>query len=198
MKKRVTFEDLSKDIKEAIEAYRVAESGSDAPIDREQAMDAWFRERFESWIADRMGTAEGENKRRHHRFDIELPLSISDTIIESSGEEPHVSDLLGTIVNISRGGFYFFAPRAVPVSSILRVTIDFSGFDPGLGSIEALAVLVAALEDRHPVVRAMAAWAIGEVARKNRGLRQAFDLLTARLVDETDTHVLEEIQQSLK
>lgn len=66
------------------------------------------------------------------------------------------------------------------------------------GSIEALAVLVAALEDRHPVVRAMAAWAIGEVARKNRGLRQAFDLLTARLVDETDTHVLEEIQQSLK
>jgi len=59
-------------------------------------------------------------------------------------------------------------------------------------------VLVAALEDRHPVVRAMAAWAIGEVARKNRGLRQAFDLLTARLVDETDTHVLEEIQQSLK
>ncbi|HNR87437.1 MAG TPA: PilZ domain-containing protein [Spirochaetota bacterium] len=142
MKKRVTFEDLSKDIKEAIEAYRVAESGSDAPIDREQAMDAWFRERFESWIADRMGTAEGENKRRHHRFDIELPLSISDTIIESSGEEPHVSDLLGTIVNISRGGFYFFAPRAVPVSSILRVTIDFSGFDPGLGSIEALAMVM--------------------------------------------------------
>ncbi len=65
------------------------------------------------------------------------------------------------------------------------------------GSVEALPALEKALIDRSPVARAQAAWAVGQVLRKNRGLDQAGGLLNARLEVEVDQAVIEEIRLAL-
>ncbi len=62
------------------------------------------------------------------------------------------------------------------------------------GSPEALPALEQALTDRSPVARAHAAWAVGQVLRKNRGLSRATALLDSRLEVETDQAVSEEIR----
>lgn len=148
MKKKLKYEDLSKDIKQAIDTFRSEEESSGVSIGRDAAMETWFRDHFEDWLNGRT-KADSRNKRKHRRLDIELPLSVAEVIVESSGEEPHVDDLVGTIINISRGGFYFFTRQPIPVSTIIKVAIDFSAMDPELQGIEALAMVVRSEAQSH-------------------------------------------------
>lgn len=62
------------------------------------------------------------------------------------------------------------------------------------GSVDALPALSRALADSSTVVRVHAAWAVGQVMRKNRGLVQASELLDACLAVESDPTVIEEIR----
>jgi epoxyqueuosine reductase len=66
------------------------------------------------------------------------------------------------------------------------------------GSPQALPALARALENGSPLVRAHAAWAVGEVMRKNRGLVQAVELLEVSLDVEEEQTVTEEIRLALR
>ncbi len=61
------------------------------------------------------------------------------------------------------------------------------------GSADSLPALAKAAADRSPVVRIHAAWAVGEVLRRNRGLTEAGELLDDLLNRESDPAVIEEI-----
>lgn len=63
---------------------------------------------------------------------------------------------------------------------------------------ETLPALARALADPSPVARGHAAWAVGEVMRKNRGLIQAVEILEARLGREVDQTVIEEIHLAMR
>jgi c-di-GMP-binding flagellar brake protein YcgR len=51
-------------------------------------------------------------------------------------------DLLGTIVNISRGGLFFKSKKYIEGSSIIKVNIDLSAIDKNLNDVEALAMVL--------------------------------------------------------
>jgi hypothetical protein len=51
-------------------------------------------------------------------------------------------DYVGTIVNISRGGFYFRSREVFNISSIIKVIVDLSSIDKSLDNLEALAMVV--------------------------------------------------------
>ncbi len=55
---------------------------------------------------------------------------------------------MGTLVNISKGGFYFSSPRPIEISSIIKVRIDLSNIDGDISNIEALAMVMRV--DRMP------------------------------------------------
>jgi hypothetical protein len=81
-------------------------------------------------------------RRKHFRLDIEVPVRIVETLIESSSDETEAFDFVGTLVNISKGGFYFKFSQPIEISSIIRVHIDLSMMDADLKDIEALAMVV--------------------------------------------------------
>ena len=67
-------------------------------------------------------------------------------------------------------------------------------WDLGIGGVEAaVPTLVSALSDAAPLVRGHAAWALGRV-----GSPSAFAALSARLEEELDPFVLEEIGLALE
>lgn len=81
-------------------------------------------------------------RRKKYRLDIEVPVRIVETLIESSSDDREAIDFIGTLVNISRGGFYFRSAKEFEPSSIIRVNIDLSKLDPDLRDIEALAMVI--------------------------------------------------------
>ncbi len=64
------------------------------------------------------------------------------------------------------------------------------------GAQEALPALARAIEEPEALVRAHAAWAVGQVMRKNGG-SEAGRLLERRLGVETDAEVVEEIHLAM-
>lgn len=138
--KGIKYAKLSKEIKNEIELFHNELGGKG--INLEEAMFKWFDERFDDWIHSKYGNKEKKDKRKFFRIEIEIPVMIVDTLIESSKDESQAIDFAGTILNISRGGLYFRSKNYIEVSSIIMVKIDLSSLDKELSSIEALAMVI--------------------------------------------------------
>lgn len=141
MKKSIKYERLSKDVMKEIEMFHAKEREKDRKLTIEDAMYRWFEEKFDEWIKEKYCKNNISNKRKHFRLDIEIPVKIVETLIESSSDESVAIDFVGTILNISKGGLYFISERVIEVSSIIKVLIDLSSIDNELDNIEALAMV---------------------------------------------------------
>lgn len=142
MKKRsIKYEKLSSSIKKEIEQYYNQEKER-KNFTMEEAMFHWFEEKFDRWLIDTYAKDKAGNKRKHHRLDIEIPVRIVETLIESASDDSEAFDFLGTILNISRGGLYFRSGKPIEKSSIIKVNVDLSAVDKDLENIEALAMVV--------------------------------------------------------
>ncbi len=165
----VKYEELSTDIKKEIMLFYDLKKNSAAALSVEDAMNVWFEEYFDAWMSNHYSTymkndrRVGERRsrervaadvaigardrrqgarRKHFRIDIEVPLRIVETLVESSTEEAEAVDYICTLINISKGGFYFKSPKPIELSNILRVNIDLSMIDHELDCLEALAMVV--------------------------------------------------------
>jgi c-di-GMP-binding flagellar brake protein YcgR len=137
----IKYEQLSQEIKDEIGKYheKLVMGGSTASM--EDSMNKWFETSFDQWMNARFASSE-KNIRRHPRIDVELPIKVVDTLIEPvEGADPDL-DLVGTIINISRGGLYFRSNRTFEPSSIVKVLIDMVKIDKELDQIEAVAMVV--------------------------------------------------------
>ena len=145
----IKYEQLSGEIKEEISRFHERKMTEGGRHTIEDSMRSWFETCFDSWIETRF--APGDFKRKFHRVDVELPIHVVDTLIESEAGDDGDIDLLGTIVNISRGGLFFRSRRSFELSSIIKVVIDLSCVDPELSRIEALAMVVRcdSVDDGH-------------------------------------------------
>lgn len=142
MKKKIKYEKLSREVKEEIEAFLEKSSKKESSLDIEDAMIKWFNGDFEEWLKRRYAKEGDENKRKHFRIDIEIPVKIVDTLIESSDTDSVEMGIVGTIINISRGGLYFISKEDIEPSSIVMTRIDLSKVDNELKNIEALAMVM--------------------------------------------------------
>jgi hypothetical protein len=138
----IKYENLSSDIKNEIIVYHrsVASSASEATMD-ETVME-WFEKKFDEWLIRKYSDKGEASRRKHFRLDVEIPIRIIDTLIESSSEDHHAMEFVGKIVNISRGGLYFKYSKPIELSSIIKVIIDFSNVDEDLNGVEALAMVI--------------------------------------------------------
>ncbi len=141
MRKYIHYDKLSAEIKDAIYQYwdTLKQKKSDAKF--EDAMEDWFLHQFDAFMIARFNT-RGDNMRKHFRLDVEIPIRVVELLIESSKDEAEALQLIGTIVNISKGGLYFISDISLELSSIIRVVIDFRAVDKELTDIEALAMVV--------------------------------------------------------
>jgi len=140
MKNLIKYEKLSKDLKNEIKKYH--KSRADKGFREDESMDEWFNNEFDGWLIEKFQKSGRDNKRKHFRLDVELPIKIIDTLIESSSDDSTAIDLIGKVVNISRGGIYFKYEKRIEISSIIKVIIDLNHIDKELSSIEALAMVV--------------------------------------------------------
>jgi len=138
--KKIKYERLSKDIKIEIENYTKNEENK--KLTTEEAMLSWFDEKFEDWIIVKYGSKDSDERRKNFRLDVEIPVKVVETLIESSSEDVDSDNIMGTILNISRGGVYFKYEKPIEISSIVKVLIDLSLVDKELSNIEALAMVV--------------------------------------------------------
>jgi hypothetical protein len=143
MKERyIKYEKLSKGIKDEITLFRQKLVKEKQDITLESAMILWFDTKFDEWLVTHYAKEAGANKRKHFRLDVELPLKVINTLIESSADDVEAMNLVGRVVNISRGGLYFKYHAAIEISSIIKVVMDFGEIDGDLDPVEALAMVV--------------------------------------------------------
>ncbi len=138
----IKYEKLSSEIKEEISKYHnsVVATASEAAFD--ESMAEWFENRFDEWLLTRYSSGDQLGRRKFFRLEVEIPIRIIDTLIESSRDDKHAMEFVGKIVNISRGGLYFKSANPIEISSIIKVIIDFSGVDKDLNEVEALAMVI--------------------------------------------------------
>ena len=142
MREYIRYEELSSEIKDAISRHYDILRKNDETVDFDSAVEDWFEHRFDNWILKRFKKDGQGDMRKHYRLDVEVPIRVVETLIESSSEEFPAIDFVGTIVNISRGGLYFISEQPFEISSIIRLVIDLSAIDSELTSVEALAMVV--------------------------------------------------------
>ncbi len=142
MKNYIKYEELSHSIKAEIERNFNNEKKKNNNLKIEDVMHKWFDESFDSWVQEHLNRDQKDDKREYYRLDIEIPVRIIETLIESSKEESTAMEFVGTIINISRGGLYFKSDRYVEVSSIIKVKIDLTKVDKQLKDVEALAMVL--------------------------------------------------------
>jgi hypothetical protein len=142
MDTHITFEQLSEERKKEVRNFHDSrmENESEATID--SSLKLWFESRFDEWLLQRFGSDEDKNQRKHARIDVELPVKVVETLIDGVTMDTEDIDLLGTIVNISRGGLYFRSIKPFEESSIIKVVIDLSSLDHSFDSFEALAMVM--------------------------------------------------------
>ncbi len=165
----IKYEQLSSDIKKEIESYFIEKSKKNKDIVLAEAMTEWFEKEFDQWMVmnysgkdDRRQVERRKHprveipveeevrgkerrkvpRRKHFRLDIEVPVKIVEMLIESSTEEVEAIEFIGSLINISKGGFYFRFNKPIELSSIIKVIIDLSPIDEELKHIEALAMVV--------------------------------------------------------
>lgn len=138
----IKYEKLSNDIKQEINGYHqsLVETKSEALFD--ESMTEWFENKFDEWLLTRYSDSDHIGRRKYFRLEVEIPIRIIDTLIESSRDDKHAMEFVGKIVNISRGGLYFKSVKPIEISSIIKVVIDFSGVDQDLNEVEALAMVI--------------------------------------------------------
>ncbi|HON77842.1 MAG TPA: PilZ domain-containing protein [Spirochaetota bacterium] len=137
----INYNELSHDIKNEIDTYYSSLNSLTPSLTKEEAMTKWFNEKFDQWLIERYSSVK-ESSRKFFRFDIEIPVKVIDRIVETGTPESEEFDYIGTIVNISRGGFYFKSREPFNVSSIIKVNIDLSLIDKELSSLDALAMVL--------------------------------------------------------
>ncbi len=142
MIKKIKYEKLSREIRQEIESFFEKNKKKDKSLTIEYAMIKWFNESFEEWLKGRYPGKMDSDDRKHYRIDIEIPVKIIDTLIESSRGDADKIGMVGTIINISRGGLYFKSERHFEPSSIVMTKIDLSSVDSELQNIEALAMVM--------------------------------------------------------
>ena len=159
-KKYIRYEKLLSDIKKEIDIFLNKKKEHNKDLTIEDAMVAWFDEEFDGWMiinypsgdsgsekesqtakkekfisqgADEFGKDnKAPAKRSHFRIHIEVPVKIIDTLMEPSSDEAEAMNLMGSLINISRGGFYFKSPMTIELSSIIKVMIELSVVDSEL------------------------------------------------------------------
>jgi len=141
MRKYIHYDKLSGEIKDAIYLYWDTLKQSNPALKFDEAMEDWFMHQFDGFMIARYHI-RGDNLRKHFRLDVEIPIRIVELLIESSKDEAEAMELIGTIVNISKGGLYFISDMPLELSSIIRVVIDFGAVDDELSDVEALAMVV--------------------------------------------------------
>ena len=81
----ITYEKLSSEIKNEItKYYKLKKAESD--LTEEDAMHEWFDVNFDDWLMSRNGK-DLENKRKHYRVEIEIPIKVYETLIECTDDE---------------------------------------------------------------------------------------------------------------
>jgi len=141
MRKYIRYDKLSAEIKDAIYKYWEVAKQKKPDTALDDAMEDWFLHQFDAFMIAKYHT-QGDNLRKHFRLDVEIPIRVVELLIESSKDEAEALELIGTIVNISKGGLYFISDIPLELSSIIRVVIDFRAVDTELTDIEALAMVV--------------------------------------------------------
>jgi hypothetical protein len=138
----IKYEKLSKEIKDEIHKYHQSMKAQKSEAVFDESMAEWFENRFDEWLLKRYSSDEHQGRRKFFRLEVEIPIRIIDTLIESSRDDKHAMEFIGKIVNISRGGLYFKSSKPIEISSIIKVIIDFSGVDKDLNEVEALAMVI--------------------------------------------------------
>ena len=141
MNANIQYSDLSGRIKKEVDSFFNENVKSDNTMSREEAFSVWFETRFDTWLQENFLVAE-KTKRKHLRFDIEIPVKVVERIIDEGEPEAESLDYVGTVLNLSRGGFYFQSAEMFSVSSIIKVILDLSIINAALGNLEALAMVV--------------------------------------------------------
>ena len=139
---RIKFEELSNEIRKEIEEFHAKEMQGKQDIPIEESMIKWLDTSFDGWVNKRFKIDDKENKRKHFRLNVEIPIRIIETLVESSHDDKEAIDLVGNIINISKGGLYFKYNAPIEISSIIKVYIDLSRIEQNLDNIEALAMVV--------------------------------------------------------
>lgn len=143
MKKgHIKYANLSQDIKKEIQKYHDSVSSTNPSAVFEHSMMQWFDDNFDRWLVEKYTSPGEDSRRRHFRLSLEMPVTVLDTLVESAIDDTTGQDLVGRVINISRGGLYFQYTRPIEVSSIIKVGIDLSSLDPDLVNIEALAMVL--------------------------------------------------------
>jgi c-di-GMP-binding flagellar brake protein YcgR len=140
MSEGVTFRynELSSDIQKEVVRFH-AENPDGRSLD--QSAKLWFETCFDSWLSGRLNI-ESSNVRKHFRLDIEIPVHVSDVLVESESDDDAEDYFGGTTVNISRGGLFFISHRPIDHASVLKIVVDMSSLDKVFPSFEAMAMVV--------------------------------------------------------
>lgn len=140
--KYIQYQKLSDEIKGEITRYHESvRPGKKGPA-FDESMVEWFNQKFDEWLITRFTPPGQSSRRKHFRLDVEVPIRIIDTLIESTSNDHDAMDFVGRIVNISRGGLYFKYRTPIEISSIIKVVIDLEGMAEPKDSLEALAMVV--------------------------------------------------------
>ncbi|OHD70129.1 MAG: hypothetical protein A2W19_04900 [Spirochaetes bacterium RBG_16_49_21] len=138
----IKFEKLSNEIKHEITEYHKLMLRSKSGTTFDDSMNQWFGLKFDEWLIRNYSKSTKMSGRKHFRLDVEIPIQVIETLIESSSEDTNAIEFVGKIVNISRGGLYFKYGKAIEISSIIKVIIDFKNVDEELNEVEALAMVI--------------------------------------------------------
>lgn len=168
----IKYEDLSSNVKKEIESFCRVKRSDGAELSINDAMLLWFEECFDDWMAREYHTGRGDRRalnrrqraldaaspspgrnqrsedrrksvrRKNFRVNIEVPVRIVETLVEGSSEDARTQEFVGTLVNLSKGGFYFRSPNRFEIASIIRVIMDLSSIDLGMQNVEALAMVL--------------------------------------------------------
>lgn len=138
----IKYEKLSGDIKNEIKKYHTSSEALKPGISFDESMIDWFDTKFDEWLIRNYSDQGAASRRKFFRLEVEIPIRIIDTLIESSGDDTNAIEFVGKILNISRGGLYFKSGKPIEISSIIKVLIDLKGIDAELNGIEALAMVI--------------------------------------------------------
>lgn len=138
----IKYEKLSSDIKSELKKYHAQKEAQAPGITFDASMIDWFDNRFDEWLIRNYSDQGATSRRKYFRLEVEIPIRVIETLIESSGDDTNAIDFVGKILNISRGGLYFKSEKPIEVSSIIKVMIDLKGVDSDFNGIEALAMVI--------------------------------------------------------
>ncbi len=144
MEDAIKYENLSQEIKKQISLLHEKLGSLKESQTYEESTAAWFKDYFNRWLNERFSSGAGSDSdmRNHYRLNVEIPITVIETLVDGEDCGELGENITGRIVNISRGGLYFRSSVPFNVSSIIKVTIDFSRIDRQLNDVEALAMAV--------------------------------------------------------